>query len=71
VNYVNKPKNFGSFSYQESIFTVGKVLWPRFSNTTACFRHLTLELPAPKSCGPQHFLKTPEKEKSGYHPEKH
>lgn len=31
------------------MFTVGKILWPRFSNRTTGFRHLARELSAPRA----------------------
>lgn len=57
VNYINEPKLFGCFSHHETMFTLGKLLWPRFSNRTTGFRHLTFDLPdhPPESCGPEHF----------------
>lgn len=59
VNYINEPKLFGCFSHHETMFTLGKIPWPRFSNRTTGFRHLTFDLPdhPPESCGPEHFLR--------------
>lgn len=41
------------------MFTLGKILWPRFSNRTTGFRHLTFDLSDHplESCGPEHFLR--------------
>lgn len=59
VNYINEPKLFGCFSHHETMFTLGKVFWPRFSNRTTGFRHLTFDLSdhPPEGCGPEHFLR--------------